>query len=58
MFSQTINEEAKINNNNLTVLSLAPGIIDTGMQTQIRSSKKEGFSNIEKVYRIQTKMAI
>lgn len=48
MFSQTINEEAKINNNNLTVLSLAPGIIDTGMQTQIRSSKKEGFSNIEK----------
>jgi len=48
MFSQTINEEAKIANTNLTVLSLAPGIIDTGMQTQIRSSKKEGFSNIEK----------
>lgn len=48
MFSQTINEEAKINNTDLTVLSLAPGIIDTGMQTTIRSSKKAGFSNIER----------
>ena len=48
MFSQTINEEAKINNSSLTVLSLAPGIIDTGMQNTIRSSKKEGFSNIER----------
>lgn len=48
MFSQVINEEAKINNDNLSVLSLAPGIIDTAMQTTIRSSKKEGFSNIER----------
>ncbi len=48
MFSQVINEEAKINNDDLSVLSLAPGIIDTGMQTTIRSSKKEGFSNIER----------
>ena len=48
MFSQVMNEEAKINSNNLTVLSLAPGIIDTDMQTTIRSSKKEGFSNIDR----------
>jgi benzil reductase ((S)-benzoin forming) len=48
MFSQVINEEAKINNDDLSVLSLAPGIIDTGMQATIRSSKKEGFSNIER----------
>ncbi|MDF1673674.1 MAG: SDR family NAD(P)-dependent oxidoreductase [Vicingaceae bacterium] len=48
MFSQVINEEATINNDDLSILSLAPGIIDTGMQTTIRSSKKEGFSNIER----------
>lgn len=48
MFSQVINEEAKIDNSNLTILSLAPGIIDTEMQTTIRSSSKTEFSNIER----------
>lgn len=48
MYSQVMNEEAKIDGTNLKVISLAPGIIDTGMQTEIRSSKKDGFSNIER----------
>ena len=48
MFSQVLNEEIKINNSNMRVLSLAPGIIDTGMQTQIRDAEQSNFSNIEK----------
>ena len=48
MLSQVIAEESKIKKSNTTVLSLAPGIIDTGMQTEIRNSSKDGFSNIER----------
>ncbi len=48
MFSQVLKEEALINGSNLNILSLAPGIIDTGMQETIRTSSKEGFSNIER----------
>lgn len=48
MFSQVLHEEIKIENNNCTILSLAPGIIDTDMQVNIRSSAANDFSNIEK----------
>lgn len=48
MFSQVLNEEAKIDSSNIKVLSLAPGIIDTDMQVQIRESEQTAFSNIEK----------
>lgn len=48
MFSQVLKEETAINQSNITVLSLAPGIIDTNMQEQIRSSNKSEFSNIER----------
>ncbi|PCJ23409.1 MAG: short-chain dehydrogenase [Flavobacteriales bacterium] len=48
MFSQVLKEEAKIDNSNVTVLSLAPGIIDTDMQVQIREAKESAFSSIEK----------
>lgn len=48
MFSMVLNEEVKINKSNIKVLSLAPGIIDTGMQDQIRKADQSAFSNIEK----------
>jgi len=48
MFSQVLNEEIKIDNSNIKVLSLAPGIIDTDMQVQIRAADQSNFSNIEK----------
>jgi len=48
MFSQVLNEEVKIDQSNIRVLSLAPGIIDTGMQDQIRTADQSAFSNIEK----------
>jgi len=47
MLSQVINEENKIDNNNCTALSLAPGIIDTEMQVTIRSADQSNFSNIK-----------
>jgi benzil reductase ((S)-benzoin forming) len=48
MFSEVLNEEVKIDNSNIRVLSLAPGIIDTGMQDEIRKADKKAFSNIER----------
>jgi benzil reductase ((S)-benzoin forming) len=48
MFSEVLNEEVKINGSNFRVLSLAPGIIDTDMQGEIRNSEKSRFSNIQK----------
>lgn len=48
MFSQVLNEEISIDQSNIRVLSLAPGIIDTGMQTEIRSASKKEFSGLEK----------
>jgi benzil reductase ((S)-benzoin forming) len=47
MFSQVLNEETKIDNSNIKVLSLAPGIIDTDMQVAIREAEQSAFSNIE-----------
>lgn len=48
MLSLVINEETKIKNNEIKVLSLSPGIIDTTMQTEIRAAKEVDFSSINK----------
>lgn len=48
MFSRVVAEESNIDQFNIKTLSLAPGIIDTGMQTQIRSANEKGFSNLER----------
>jgi benzil reductase ((S)-benzoin forming) len=48
MFSKVFAEEINIDNTNFKVLSLAPGIIDTGMQNQIRGAKQSSFSNLER----------
>lgn len=48
MFSQVVADETKIDHSSFTVLSLAPGIIDTEMQTKIRAAHKDGFSNLER----------
>lgn len=48
MFSQVLNEEITLDKLNLKVLSLAPGIIDTDMQDEIREAEKIGFSNVER----------
>lgn len=48
MFSQVLKEDLELDNLSVKVLSLAPGIIDTEMQGQIRQSDQSGFSNVNR----------
>jgi benzil reductase ((S)-benzoin forming) len=47
MFSRVVSEEQKINKGDFRIFSIAPGVVDTGMQEQIRSADKVDFSRIE-----------
>jgi benzil reductase ((S)-benzoin forming) len=46
-FSETIYLEEKEKGRNIRIFSLAPGVIDTDMQTTIRSSDAQDFSSLE-----------
>lgn len=47
MFSRVVAEEQKlIKENNFKILSIAPGIVDTKMQSDIRKASKEDFSKL------------
>lgn len=49
LFCQTIQlEEQQLGRSNFTCLSVAPGVVDTEMQSLIRSSDKEVFSEVER----------
>jgi len=50
MTSKVIAEEQKEKyfENQIKIFSVAPGIVDTQMQTEIRNTNKEDFSNLEK----------
>ncbi len=50
MFSENIKLEQTFysEENKIKVFSVAPGVIDTQMQDQIRNTSKEDFSNVEK----------
>jgi|TARA_R110000782_G_scaffold270486_1_gene372035 benzil reductase ((S)-benzoin forming) len=48
MLSLVFKEEINSKNLNINVLSLAPGIIDTSMQEEIRKADETNFSNIER----------
>lgn len=48
MLSEVVASEQKIRGNNVHVFSLAPGIVDTGMQEKIRSLSADKFSGVEK----------
>lgn len=48
MFTKVIHEELKIKNGNCKILDLAPGIIDTDMQQNIRNTDPQNFSNVER----------
>ncbi len=47
MFSEVLSVENQKDHNDLKVFSIAPGIIDTGMQEQIRNVPKESFSRLD-----------
>jgi len=48
MFSKVLKVESEIDKSNIKVLSLAPGIIDTDMQSEIRKATQSGFSNVKR----------
>ncbi len=49
MVSLALNEELKLDkNNNIYIHSIAPGIVDTAMQNEIRKSNSANFSNVDK----------
>lgn len=47
MFSEVVAVEKQKDHNNLKILSVAPGIVDTDMQNEIRHSNKENFSRLD-----------
>lgn len=47
MFSQVLQQEQAMKGTNCSVLSLAPGIVDTAMQGEIREAGEANFSNVE-----------
>jgi len=49
MFSSAVAKELQINGNlNTRIFSIAPGVIDTQMQEQIRTANSDQFSNVER----------
>ncbi|MFC5272235.1 SDR family NAD(P)-dependent oxidoreductase [Adhaeribacter terreus] len=48
LFSQTVQEEQTLRKTSVKVFSIAPGIVDTEMQQQIRSAKQTQFSMLDK----------
>lgn len=48
LFSQTVQEEQNLRKSGVKVFSIAPGIVDTQMQAQIRSTPASQFSKQEK----------
>lgn len=47
MFSEVLSVENQKGHSDLKIFSVAPGIVDTGMQEQIRNVSKENFSRLE-----------
>lgn len=48
MFTRCVGLEQEKRENPVTIISFAPGIIDTDMQKEIRSSKEENFSELQR----------
>lgn len=55
MFSQVLQAESGFDNSRQRVFSIAPGIVDTNMQQQIRLAKSEDFLHLEKFIGYKTK---
>jgi NAD(P)-dependent dehydrogenase (short-subunit alcohol dehydrogenase family) len=54
-FSRAVALEEAARSNGAKVVSLAPGVIDTGMQTQLRDSDPAGFPDRENFVQLQAK---
>lgn len=59
MLSVTVQKEQELRGNPVKVFALSPGIVDTGMQEQIRQSDQQKFSSVERFrdYKAQGELA-
>ncbi|MFL6561290.1 MAG: SDR family NAD(P)-dependent oxidoreductase [Bacillus sp. (in: firmicutes)] len=48
MFTQTAALEQSERNSNNTIIAFSPGVMDTNMQEQIRSTSKEAFKDLDR----------
>lgn len=48
MLSKTAQLEAELDNNGIRFFAVAPGVVDTDMQTDIRSASEDSFSSLTK----------
>lgn len=55
MFSQVQQAENGYDSKNLKIFSIAPGIVDTNMQQQVRASNPQDFPHLEKFIGYKTK---
>lgn len=53
MLSKNIALEQEEENHPVKALSIAPGVVDTGMQAQIRSSNKDNFKTIDRFIQLK-----
>jgi benzil reductase ((S)-benzoin forming) len=55
MFSEVLNDEQRIHRpqNPVRVFSIAPGVLDTGMQAQIRAVPKKDFASKERFKKLK-----
>jgi len=58
MLGQAIQKEAEITHENLVVFNIAPGIIDTNMQAQIREAEQNQFSMLDKFKSLHQEQAL
>ena len=48
MMTKVISKEQKEAENKVSIVSIYPGVVDTNMQLQIRSTKKENFKSVQR----------
>ncbi len=52
-FSSTVAEDARVQGKSLKICSIAPGVVDTSMQEQIRSSCAASFPQVERFKKLK-----
>lgn len=59
MFAGVLDRELKMKQRqNVHIFSVAPGVVDTAMQDQIRASKEEGFSSLQRFHSLKKEGAL
>lgn len=48
MMTRVISKEQKETKNEVSIVSIYPGVVDTNMQLQVRSAKKEDFKSVQR----------